>query len=428
MEPGQFICIVGPSGSGKDTLIDGIRDQVPADAFVFAQRTITRAPGKPGEIYESVTEAEFAEREAQDAFLITWQAHGLHYALPKKLLDAQRQGKHIIANGSRAIAETLQTIVPNLTFIEITAPLEILAQRILLRGRETLPEIERRLKRAEAGLPASISKITVHNDLTKEIGVTRFMCAVRNLCQLEPLTLAPIDRYILALKLNANELQTALEKAFNKTLPDELIEAINVQQLQTEQTDDFKSMTTAYFKLISDRIPCKSTSPDIVLGFESMGQSNAEQLKRDVYQQLQARTESWTNPQVHVATFDAKDKTESHELWSEFVKTLLKTAKSHNLSATNWLLMHTLCVNRLNGVTHLGLEIQSTEGTDSQVEQVTEGTNNLAHIAAQSIGLKLMAWTSSPRPIKAPNGSSVAAEYAQSMLNTFFSDKTSDQA
>lgn len=178
MKPGFFFYIVGPSGAGKDTLIDGARQRLPADAFVFARRVITRPPGKPGEDYDSCTEEVFRQRQAQGEFLITWGAHGLFYGLPRSLLSDQQAGRHIIANGSRAVAEQIKALVPNLVFIEITAPIEVLAKRIAKRGRETEDEIRQRLARQVTELPSDVTTYRIQNDQTPDIAIERFVSTI----------------------------------------------------------------------------------------------------------------------------------------------------------------------------------------------------------------------------------------------------------
>ena len=176
---GRFFFVVGPSGAGKDSLIDGARSKLPASAFVFARRVITRAPGAAGEDHEACTETEFAARQARGDFLITWEAHGLHYGLPAMLLDALAQGRHVIANGSRAMVAPLFKRLPALVVSEVSAPAYVLAKRLAARGRETASDIARRLERKIPDYPADCHILHVINDQTLEIGVNRFIETVQ---------------------------------------------------------------------------------------------------------------------------------------------------------------------------------------------------------------------------------------------------------
>ncbi|VVE07334.1 phosphonate metabolism protein/1,5-bisphosphokinase (PRPP-forming) PhnN [Pandoraea iniqua] len=183
--PGIFFFVVGPSGAGKDTLIDGARACLAnSDRYVFATRTITRAGDAPGEAHIGVTEAEFAARDAAGAFLVTWQAHGLHYGLDAGLRDVLAQGRHVVANGSRAILPKLIGRVQRLIIVEVSAPVEVLAARIAGRGRETPEQIAARLARTVTAYPAGVPLVRVSNDSTSDVGIARFTAALQACAQL----------------------------------------------------------------------------------------------------------------------------------------------------------------------------------------------------------------------------------------------------
>lgn len=173
MNIGKLFFIVGPSGSGKDSLMTGVKSFLPPHEFMFARRVITRSVAIDTEDHDSCSESEFLEREKQGDFIITWQAHGLFYGLPSSLLVAINQGINVIANGSRNEIVSLQKKVPSLCVIEISAPSDILRSRLMARNRETPEDIERRLQRASLPLPNGVSKIQVKNDVTLEIGISR---------------------------------------------------------------------------------------------------------------------------------------------------------------------------------------------------------------------------------------------------------------
>lgn len=165
----MLILVVGPSGAGKDTLLDAARRLLAHDRqFRFIRRVITRPSDAGGEAHEAVTEAEFAQRD----FALQWQAHGLRYGIPADALDAPVA----IANVSRTvIAEAAQRFVVRV--IEITAPAEVLAARLASRGRESNADVAARLTRSVA-LPPDIEVTTVVNDGSLEDGVARFIAAL----------------------------------------------------------------------------------------------------------------------------------------------------------------------------------------------------------------------------------------------------------
>ena len=178
MNTGKLFFIVGPSGSGKDTLMSGVKAFLPPHEFLFARRVITRTSVIDTEDHDSCTESEFLEREKQGDFIITWHAHGLFYGLPSSILKALHQGVHVIANGSRNEILALQAKVSNFCVIEISAPTDILRTRLIARNRETPEDIERRLQRALLPIPSGVSTIRVKNDVTLEIGISRLKAAL----------------------------------------------------------------------------------------------------------------------------------------------------------------------------------------------------------------------------------------------------------
>ena len=128
MAEGTLFLIVGPSGVGKDTLINGARAALAGDpGFVFARRVITRPAGSGGGDHRAATEEEFRAHEESGGFMIAWRAHGLSYGLEKSLKDDLTRGRYVIANVSRAILDDLVARFSSHCIVEITAAPEILA-------------------------------------------------------------------------------------------------------------------------------------------------------------------------------------------------------------------------------------------------------------------------------------------------------------
>lgn len=197
MRPGIFFLIVGPSGVGKDTLIDGARRALSSGGrYVFATRVITRAADAGGEQHTAVSEPEFAEMERGSEFLITWSAHGLRYGLPSSLLTELKAGRHVIANGSRGIIGKLSGLVPHLVVVAISADRKLLAQRIATRGREGDEQIAERLNRqANIGAPDAVEMLNVSNDDSVEQGIERFVNTLEGVGKRVRVVPYPIDTW-----------------------------------------------------------------------------------------------------------------------------------------------------------------------------------------------------------------------------------------
>ena len=161
---GTFFAVVGPSGAGKDTLIDYARDSLAGDGrFSFPRRVISRPADAGGEEHVAVSEDEFARLRSRGAFLIDWQAHGLSYGIPSEAAGHLEAGDFVVANLSRSALEPLQDRVSRLRTVHVTAPLEVIARRLSERGRESAGDIERRLERAGYAVPSSVSTVTICN-------------------------------------------------------------------------------------------------------------------------------------------------------------------------------------------------------------------------------------------------------------------------
>ncbi len=180
MTGGIFYLIVGPSGAGKDTLIDGARAALAGDPdFVFARRVITRPADAGGEDHQPATDDEFDARQRSGGFMISWRAHGLSYGLEKSLEDDLARGRNVVANMSRAILPEIVARFPSHKVVGITATPEILAERLARRGRESAPEITERLTQKADRYPPGAKRITLKNDGSPEEGVTRLLAILK---------------------------------------------------------------------------------------------------------------------------------------------------------------------------------------------------------------------------------------------------------
>ncbi|MBY3105607.1 phosphonate metabolism protein/1,5-bisphosphokinase (PRPP-forming) PhnN [Rhizobium laguerreae] len=147
-ERGIMVVVVGPSGAGKDTLMNlAARRFRGRDDVHFVRRVITRHRDAGGEDHLSVSLQGFASMEQSGSFAVWWEAHGLKYGIPAEVSVALSRGHVVVANGSRSALHRFQAAFPRLKVINVTARPEVLVGRLEARGRETHEDIMARLAR-----------------------------------------------------------------------------------------------------------------------------------------------------------------------------------------------------------------------------------------------------------------------------------------
>ena len=145
--PGRLVVVAGPSGAGKDTLLRFARSLLRGEPnIVFPRRVVTREPSAD-EDHEALSSADFAAAVAAGGFAFWWDAHGLNYALGAAVDDDIRAGRTVVCNVSRAVISELRCRYANLSVVLVTAPADVLAARLAVRGRATDGAIGMRLAR-----------------------------------------------------------------------------------------------------------------------------------------------------------------------------------------------------------------------------------------------------------------------------------------
>ena len=153
---GRLIYLMGPSGSGKDSLLNAARERLAERGCVIVRRIITRSAEAVGEDAIGVSPAEFDQQEAAGAFALSWRANGLAYGIPRQIDDWLAEGQDVLVNGSRGYLPKARERYPELLAILLQVDEAALRQRLQARGRESAEQIEARLARSrELQLPSA---------------------------------------------------------------------------------------------------------------------------------------------------------------------------------------------------------------------------------------------------------------------------------
>ena len=166
-----MILVVGPSGAGKDTLIYGARDALSRDPqIVFARRVVTRPPSQ-FEDHASLNESQFDSAVAAGSFAFWWEAHGHRYGVAKSIDHDLRAGRTVVCNTSREIVQGLRDDYANVTVVLVTAPDDVLTERLAGRQRESDSGGKSRLDRRQRFQDTLDPEIVIRNTGPAETGV-----------------------------------------------------------------------------------------------------------------------------------------------------------------------------------------------------------------------------------------------------------------
>lgn len=148
---GMLLIISGPSGTGKGTLVKKLMENDPT--FRFSCSVTTRKP-RPGEVegihYHFVTEDEYNQLVAENAFLEHATVHGNHYGTLRKPVE------EMMANGFNVLLDidpqgainVMENAADYVSVFILPPSFEDLRVRLHTRNTDDPVEIERRLNNA----------------------------------------------------------------------------------------------------------------------------------------------------------------------------------------------------------------------------------------------------------------------------------------
>jgi guanylate kinase len=147
--PGLLFVVSGPSGAGKDTLVEALREQRPTLRYSIS--TTTRSP-RPGERNEEhyffVSETEF-DRLLHAGGMLEWREYnGNLYGTPRDFIERTlTEGYDVIMKPEVNGALAVKAAYPDAVLIFLVPDrFSNLRERLLARRTETNEEIARRLE------------------------------------------------------------------------------------------------------------------------------------------------------------------------------------------------------------------------------------------------------------------------------------------
>jgi guanylate kinase len=148
-----LLVVSGPSGSGKDSLVEGLRRMEPGLAYSVSVTTRQPRPGeRNGVHYHFLDRAEFDRMQAAGAFLESREYAGNRYGTPKAfILESLTAGRDLVMKPEVNGALAVRQLFPHAVLVFLIAPSpDELRHRLERRSTESLETIAERIAIAKS--------------------------------------------------------------------------------------------------------------------------------------------------------------------------------------------------------------------------------------------------------------------------------------
>lgn len=178
----RLLYLVGPSGAGKDSLINLLKaDPIANEGIYFVKRLVDRAihESSPFDLY--MASIDFAWSLQRNELAMYWKANDHQYGISHTELAKASLYPISVINGSRAYAQELKLQFPTVEIVHITASESIIKERLKLRNRENELQIEERLQRSRAIEDLSqLLSLEIHNDSNLSVAFEKLINYIKN--------------------------------------------------------------------------------------------------------------------------------------------------------------------------------------------------------------------------------------------------------
>ena len=149
----KIIVFCGPSGSGKNTILKKVMEEIPELMFyVSATSRPIREGEKNGVDYNFLSKEEFENKIQNNEFVEWEEVYGSQFygTLKSEIERIQDSGKIPVSDIDVKGAMNIKSFyLENALVVFIKAPLEIIRERLIARGTESVDKVEMRIARFE---------------------------------------------------------------------------------------------------------------------------------------------------------------------------------------------------------------------------------------------------------------------------------------
>jgi guanylate kinase len=171
---GIIFILSAPSGAGKTTLYNGLKEKYPEIRLSVSCTTRARRPGEVnGRDYRFISDRDFKTLRARGQFAEWAKVHDYFYGTPRKPLDRNiRAGRDVLLDIDVQGARQIKKTYPQAVSIFLLPPsLRELQRRLASRGTDRRETIRRRLvnARGEIGEIMHYDYFVVNREVTEAV-------------------------------------------------------------------------------------------------------------------------------------------------------------------------------------------------------------------------------------------------------------------